>query len=428
MRNRIWRAATSLALILLVALGLRLGFAWHEERKIPADLVGSVPFLNETGNVARSVALGNGFGSVFRNDTGPTAWLTPVYPLLVAAIFRVFGIFTPRSFFAVVFVNILFSTAACVPIFWAGKRISGLGVASAAAWLWAVFPNAIVIPYEWVWDTSLSALLGATILWATLELAESQKLRDWCAYGLLWGLALMTNPSLGSLLPFLLGWAVYRARERGFLRWQRPLLCTAIVVLCCLPWTIRNYTVFDRFIPLRSNLPFELWIGNNEVFDENSRDVLARVTSYEQVRMYSKLGEMAFLDDKWQKATQFMRTHRRLELELTRRRIVAFWMGSETPVRSFRETDSNFIRGILLLNLLATVGTLAGIVVLWRRRTAVAFPVAVIPVVFPLLYYITHASLRYRHPIDPVILLLTAVAAGALARTRSAPGAPDAGI
>jgi hypothetical protein len=37
----------------------------------------------------------------------------------------------------------------------------------------------------------------------------------------------------------------------------------------------------------------------------------------------------------------------------------------------------------------------------------------VYPVVFPLLYYVTHTSLRYRHPIDPIVLLLTAVAAHA---------------
>jgi hypothetical protein len=411
-------AATSLTLILLVALGLRLGFAWHEERKIPPDLVGTVPFLNETGNVARSLAVGNGFGSVFRNDTGPTAWLTPIYPLLVAGIFRVFGIFTARSFFAVVLLNILFSTATCVPIFWTGKRISGLSVASGAAWLWAVFPNAIVIPYEWVWDTSLSALLGATILLGTLRLAESARLRDWCVYGLLWGLTLMTNPSLGSLLPFLLGWVVYRARQQESPQWERPLLCAAIVILCCAPWTIRNYVVFHRFIPTRSNLSFELWIGNNEVFDENSRDVLARVTSYEQVKRYTQLGEIAFLDDKWTKAIQFMRTHPRLELDLTGQRIVSFWMGTETPLRSFIDTDSTFIRGILLLNLLATLGTVIGVVALWRRRSVFAFPVAVFPAIFPLLYYVTHASLRYRHPLDPVILLMTSLALGALFRKR----------
>lgn len=39
-----------------------------------------------------------------------------------------------------------------------------------------------------------------------------------------------------------------------------------------------------------------------------------------------------------------------------------------------------------------------------------AFAVAAFPVVFLFLYYVTHTSLRYRHPIDPAVLLLTAVA------------------
>jgi len=58
---------------------------------------------------------------------------------LVAAAFKLFGIFTVPSFFFLVFLNILFSTAVCIPIFHAGKRVAGLGVA-AAAWLWALFP------------------------------------------------------------------------------------------------------------------------------------------------------------------------------------------------------------------------------------------------------------------------------------------------
>jgi len=34
----------------------------------------------------------------------------------------------------------------------------------------------------------------------------------------------------------------------------------------------------------------------------------------------------------------------------------------------------------------------------------------VFPVIFPCLYYATHADLRYRHPIDPIVSLLTAIA------------------
>jgi hypothetical protein len=33
----------------------------------------------------------------------------------------------------------------------------------------------------------------------------------------------------------------------------------------------------------------------------------------------------------------------------------------------------------------------------------------VFPFIFPCLYYVTHADLRYRHPIDPIVLLLTAI-------------------
>ena len=51
-------------------------------------------FGYEIGAVARSVALGQGFSSPFGIATGPTAWYTPAYPLFIAAVFRVFGVYT----------------------------------------------------------------------------------------------------------------------------------------------------------------------------------------------------------------------------------------------------------------------------------------------------------------------------------------------
>ncbi|MGH9773387.1 MAG: glycosyltransferase family 39 protein [Candidatus Acidiferrales bacterium] len=410
MIQRLRKLVTCLPLILILALGMRMGFAWDQERKIPPDLIGIVPFLQETGNIAYSIALGHGFGSPFWEDTGPTAWLTPVYPIIVAASFRIFGIHTPRSFFAVVFLNILFSAATCVPIFFAGKRIAGLGAASLAAWLWALFPNAIIIPFEWVWDTSLTALLAATILWATVALAESNRWRDWCAYGLLWGFTLMTDPSVGSLLPFLLGWAAYRSWKLGKLRWSTPVLAAGVVILCCVPWTVRNCAVFHRFVPLRSNFPVALWLGNNEYYDPQSTVLPPPDPERAEIRGYVRMGETAYVQDKWRKAIQFIRTHRCLELILTERRIVFFWTGKENPLKGFLDTDSLLVRIVILGNTLAGLGALLGIIVLYRRRNVYAVPLAVFPVIYPLLYYVTNVWLRYRHPIDPAVLLLTAVA------------------
>ncbi len=418
MKRRLLKATTSLSLIVVVALGARVSFAWNQERKMRADLVGLVPFLNETGNIAYSLAAGHGFSSPYWQETGPTAWLTPVYPALVALIFRIFGIHTPHSFFAIVFLNILFSAAACVPLFYIGKRVGGLAVASGAAWLWAIFPNAVIIPYEWVWDTSLAALLMATILWATLELADTQTLRAWCGYGLLWGLALMTNPSLGSLLPVLLGWAVYRAWRQGRWSLSRPALACAIALLCCIPWTVRNYLAFHRFIPLRSNLPFELWLGNNEQFDEQTQVVPPANPERAEIRNYIRLGETAFMQDKWQKAVAFITTHPRLELLLYGRRFVATWTGMEKPIEGFRDAETPLVRLVLVSNTIAAVGALCGILVLVWSRDPYAFPLAAVPLVYPVIYYVTHTSLRYRHPIDPIMLLLVAIAAATIAQSR----------
>jgi hypothetical protein len=67
-------------------------------------------------------------------------------------------------------------------------------------------------------------------------------------------------------------------------------------------------------------------------------------------------------------------------------------------------------RMALASNFLAGIGALCGIVVLFLRRSPYAFLLAAFPIVFPAVYYVTHASLRYRHPIDPVVMLLCAVA------------------
>ena len=429
-KNAFKKTATSLLLIVLVALGARLGFAWNQERKIPRDVIGPVSFEQETGSIAYSLATGKGFSSPFRRETGATAWLTPVYPLLVAGVFRIFGILSAKSFFVVVFLNALFSSLVCIPIFSVGKRMGDLGVASGAAWLWALYPNAVMMPFEWVWDTSLAALLGALLLWATLELADSpQRARDWCTYGFLWGFTLMTNPSLGLMLPFLLGWAAFRSRRAARHSFWKPALAAGLAILCCVPWTVRNYVVFHKFVPLRSNFPLELYIGNNNNYATRQFVWPPKITKERELLRYFRLGETAFMEEEQRKAMEFIRSHPGIAMELIGEKFVSFWAGVAEPVQVFRTADSLLIRTLIVCNTLAALGALLGIVILFLKRNPYAVPAAIYPLVFPWLYYVTHPNLRYRHPIDPVILLLAAVAAsfawrlGARTLVRGAPAA-----
>lgn len=410
---------TSVWLISCVACIARGAFVWDQQRKIPHQVLASVPFDNEAGNIANALAQGRGFGDVFRKPTGPTAWLAPVYPLILAAIFRICGAFTYGAFLAAVVLNCLLSAATTLPLFFAARRITGVSVAALAAWLWALYPNGIILPFEWIWDTSLSAFLAAMILWATVALGSSENARDWVAYGALWGVALLTNPALGILLPVFLVWLVRRPLDGSIATGKLAVASLGVALLICIPWTIRNYSTFHRVIPLRSNFAFELWLGNNDIFDGHAVSGIQRITRFGEIRLYTQLGESAFMDEKRRLASEFIRTHRALEVRLTARRIVATWLGTENPWRDFRSTDSRLIRTIFLFNAIIVLGTISGIAILFWRKNHYAVPVASIPILFPLVYYLTHTSLRYRHPMDSVLLFLTAVAVVSLLRPRS---------
>lgn len=409
MRERFIALLRSPWFIALVALLLRTAWLFYKASVVPAEVLAAVPFQNEVGNVSSSLASGQGFCCLFRQPTGPTAWLSPVYPLLVAGIFKLLGTFTLRSFYAAVMMNCIFSALACFPLFHAGERIAGKSTAALATWLWAFFPAGIILPYAWIWDSSLSALLAAALLWASLCLADSPRPLHFTLYGFLWGISLLTNPSLGALLPFLLPWVFYRHREASSQKLRLLLVTVAAILVTCLPWTIRNYLQFHRFVPLRSNFAYEFWSGNNEIFDEHSREV-NRITRYEQTHLYARLGENAFLDDKWQKAKFFVSAHPSLYAKLCTRRIIATWLGTDSPWQDFLHADSLLARSLLLWNAITLVGMIAGLLRLYRRRRPYFFPVAVFPLVFPLAFYLAHTSLRHRHPCDPILALLLAVA------------------
>jgi hypothetical protein len=396
-------------LIFCVALLLRLTFLFYEAHQVPAEALATVPFQNEAGSVAAALAQGQGFCCVFHQPTGPTAWLAPVYPIFLATIFKMFGSFTVASFYAAGLFNCIFSALACLPLFHCALRIGNRATAAAAGWLWAVFPSGILIPFEWIWDTSLSALLAISLLWATFHLADDSRRRNFILYGLFCGFCLLVNPALGSVLPFLLIWIYFRMGSSQRQRLGEIVLIASLTIVVCLPWTIRNAIQFHRFIPIRSDFPFELWMGNNPIYDEHSRQ-LNRITRYEEVHRYSQLGETAFLEEKGRAAKEFIRDHPGLALQLAAQRAVAIWMGTPAPWRDFQRADSNLARFILVWNAVTILGAAAGLACLFFVRRWLLLPVAAYPLAFPLVYYVTQVSLRLRHPCDPALALLMALA------------------
>src|SRR5579862_5127916 len=232
----------------------------------------------------------------------------------------------------------------------------------------------------------------------------------------------MTNAAVLSLFPFLAGWAAWRSRQHIL---RNVALACGIMALCCVPWTVRNYHVFHAFIPLRSTLGLQLWVGNNAdahviwlgeqhpIHDNAERD------------RYIQMGEIAYMAEKEKGAVAYILSFPRHEAELIAGRFVMFWSGGSLhPIDDFIHNRSLWFRYVLLFNICLALGALAGIIVLIRKRSIYAFPLAVGPIVFPFAYYLTLSFPRYRHPIDPVLMLLTAITLSGFSR-RAIPASPE---
>src|SRR5438270_7935201 len=96
-----------LALITSAAFLLRLAliFAFHTY-DFPASK-NHYSFGFETGSIAASLTTGGGFSSPFGVPSGPTTWIAPVYPAIVAFTFKVFGLFSMGAAISMLIFNSL---------------------------------------------------------------------------------------------------------------------------------------------------------------------------------------------------------------------------------------------------------------------------------------------------------------------------------
>ena len=408
--NLLVRGLCSAVLITIVAFAVRISFFRYEQRYAPVPINSSLPFGYETGRIAQSVALGRGFSSPLSVDTGPTAWLTPVYPYLLAGVFKVFGVYTYKSWVIIIAMNCAFSALTCVPIYLAGAQLGGVGAGAVGAWIWAFFADAILMPTTWVWDSSLAALIAACILVMTLKVWNSTRSRDWVIYGLLWGLTAMVNPAILSVLPFLVIWFAWE-KSKSASPWFRQVgLVTVIVFAACVPWTIRNYRVFHQFVPLRSNFGLELWLGNNPNVPDTWAGELHPNDYAPEREKFQRLGEIAYMKQKQSEAVSFMKSHPFDTARFMWRRFVDTWTGNWDPIQDIWANASWYERTLLLSNIGMSVLGLVGLLVLSRLKNPFAVPLALFPLIFPIIYYVTHPSRRYRHPIDPVMITAAAFA------------------
>jgi len=402
----------------------------------------------EAGRIARALVTGHGYSDPFANvyiaHTGPTAWLPPLYPLLLAAIFRVFGVFTSASAWVLFTIQSAFSAATALATWEIAARILSRRVALWSAWIWALYPAAMQYAVRWPWEMTITTALFTFMLALALRMrgmgscqlqvagcqlpdeeaatqlatCNPQPATSWLLFGLLWGLIALSNSTLLIFLPVCGLWILLPNLrvpfEPGvpFVQSHRmsgvaqtligPALAALVLLACIAPWTLRNYRVFHTFIPLRGNFGAELYMGNGPGSNGLLMEYYHPFQAPEQLRLYASLGEVRYVAQRGAAAKAYIASDpAHFAVDVTRR-IYFFWAGVPHPAD---EAWYNEVGRTLNFSFISIAGLL-GLALALARRVPAAGLIAWAFVLLPIPYYLVTVHARFRHPLEPLIAIL----------------------
>jgi 4-amino-4-deoxy-L-arabinose transferase-like glycosyltransferase len=395
------RARTSLFWLVLIAFVLRLAYILiaHTYKFKPDQ--NDFGFGYEMGRIGHAIATGRGFADPFGPATGPTAWEPPLYPYLIAAVFKATGIYTHASAFILLTINSIFSALTCIPIFLIAKKCFSEKVAVWSAWGWALLPTIMYWSTRWVWETSLAAFLLALIFWLTLELEELNGALPWIGFGMLWGVAVLTNTSLISFLPASGLWVFYRRWRAGKPSFVDVTLAAVFFVATTAPWLVRNYEAFGKFVFIRSNFGAELRLGNGPGADGTWMSYLHPTQNGVALKQYEQMGEIAYVAERKRQAFEFIRADYARFARISFKRFIYYWAGRpRSSERSTLVDNSAFLASSIL--------AFWGLGRALRKRQPGAWLLFWLMVCYPVIYYFVYPHSRYRHPIEPMMAILIA--------------------
>jgi len=381
-------------------------------------------FAGEVGRVAESLLAGKGYGNPFFGPTGPTAWMPPVYPLLTAGVFKLFGVYTKASALVLLSLGSLFSVLTCLPVYALARGSFGERSAMWAGWTWAFFPYAVYFSADFIWPTVLTTLLLTVLLVWACRMKDTGGPWPHFWFGLVAGVTALNDPIVVSVLLPVAAWMYFRRRHGGR-PWKIPGMVMALgFVLVVSPWFVRNYRTFHAFVPFRSIFGLELHVGNHGDASHFAPVGDHPSTNETELKAYREMGEQAYMAMKKEQALEFIRTHPGWFAKVTLRRIFYMWTSFWSLDAHFQEQEPFDIPNVILSTILDVIA-LAGLYRAFQSGSPAALPLALVLVFFPLVYYVTHWEDYYRRPIDPVFVVLVTYELSARLSRGRIPGAPE---
>jgi hypothetical protein len=362
---------------------------------------------HEYFNIARSLAGGEGFAHPFAGRTGPTAWMPPVLPTILAALWWLCDGNRAAVLTVVLVVQalvlILTGLLTLAIAQQSTQRIRPGVVAGIfiAALLWNFRDCFQANGDRWITLLALD-LMVAGFYWGR-PLQSGSRAACWGVFG---GLCALTSPVAGfawGVLSLAVG-----VRERAWTRLALMALLTAVTVA---PWTIRNYLVFGRWIPVKSNLAYEMYQSHclqpDGILQGRTLGLHPYQPTSRERREYDALGETAYMDRKAEQFRQAVAADPLDFLDRVAARLLCATLWYVPMDRSPAEDASWMAWGLRLTQPLPFI-SLVGLVLIGvrERLQPVVWTAIAIYWLYLMPYVFTSYYGRYAFPLLPLKVLL----------------------
>jgi hypothetical protein len=384
-------------LVFAVAFSVRLALVFGTKSYLQVE-------HTEIVRVATSLARHSAFADAFGPHTGRTAHVSPLYPIVLSVVFRVFGTGLAGEIAQEILSSLIASlTYAILPLL-----SSAAGVDAAIGGLAGIVGGAVPVNFwsetKGSFEASLAGLMMAAFCLITCRYWRSQDFSvvTGAITGLISGFGLLVSPSLAPVVLTCLtqGFLLFTARKQYLL-----FVATAVITsaLCLAPWVLRNQRALGGAVWTRSGLGLELSISNNDVANANWLDNIDSGWFQRSHPYYSRVereslaavGELAYNREKMRAALQWIAAHPKHFSELCLERAYYFWFPKmRRPIQR-------------ILMAFFAIGGWIGVALALRHRIRAGWVFASLLVTYPLVYYLVESFARYRTPIDGLLIFLT---------------------
>ena len=286
------------------------------------------------------------------------------------------------------------------------RRLSGdRRIAMVAATLAAFYPFFLfyqgLLLSETLFNTFLIAGVASLYWWRERGLRLDIAMLATCAC---FAAAAMTKATLTVLPPLLLATAALQ-HPRGARQALRILVVASLAYALLLsPWWIRNHLVFGSFVPFATGSGANLYLGNNPANPHAGISWQTDVEPEVVARVNAIADERARQREYVDLAVDYIVRDPAAFLDRLGKKFIRFW----NPVPN---ADA-FNRGIYAVISAATFGPVLVFAIVgtarWRRRLGLLAPIYLLIGYFTIVHIVTIASLRYRLPLEPLLILLAA--------------------